>query len=230
VVARAIAGAPVPVISAVGHETDVTIADFVADVRAATPSAAAEIVVARKDEFVTHINRLIRGVTSAMSTRKHRLESRLRALESRSGFAGLRGHLALRGRHADELTFELRRALHVGLAARERACQRMRLTLERFDLRRRLAGVKTRLITGDSRLDATIHKRTRTSAARLGACAARLESLSPLAVLGRGYAVCWNADRTEIVRDARGVENGARVLVTLQHGELSCEVKDKKER
>jgi exodeoxyribonuclease VII large subunit len=227
VVARAIAGSPVPVISAVGHETDVTIADFVADVRAPTPSAAAEIVVARKDEFVTHIDRLIRGVSSAMSTRKHRLESRLRALESRSGFAGMRGHLALRGRHADELTFDLRRAVQASLASRERAFQRMRLTLERYDLRRRLAGVKTRLIAGDSRLDATIHKRTRASAARLGAGAARLESLSPLAVLGRGYAVCWNADRSEIVRDASRVESGARVRVTLQTGELTCEVKEK---
>jgi exodeoxyribonuclease VII large subunit len=230
VVARAIAGSPVPVISAVGHETDVTIADFVADVRAPTPSAAAEIVVARKDEFVTHINRLIRGVSSAMSTRTHRLESRLRALESRSGFAGMRGHLALRGRHADELTFELRRALQASLASRERAFQRTRLTLERFDLRRRLAGVKARLIAGDGRLDATIHKRMHASNARLGAVAARLDSLSPLAVLGRGYAVCWNADRTEIVRDVARVERGARVLVTLQQGELSCEVKDKKER
>ena len=121
VVARAIAGAPVPVISAVGHETDVTIADFVADLRAPTPSAAAEMVVARKDEFVARIDRLVRGVSSAMSMRTHRLEARLRALESRSGFAGMQGHLALRGRHADELTFELRRALHAGVASRERA-------------------------------------------------------------------------------------------------------------
>jgi len=228
VVARAIAGSPVPVISAVGHETDVTIADFVADVRAPTPSAAAEIVVARKDEFVARIDRLVRGVSAAMSMRKHRLESRLRALESRSGFAGMRGHLALRGRHADELTFDLRRALQAGLAARERGYQRLRLTLERFDLRKRLAGVKTRLVAADARLQSTIHKRAHAFNARLGASAARLDSLSPLAVLGRGYAVCWNADRTEIIRDAARVENGSRVLVTVEKGELTCEVKDRK--
>jgi exodeoxyribonuclease VII large subunit len=228
VVARAISGSPVPVISAVGHETDVTIADFVADVRAPTPSAAAEMVVARKDEFVARIERLARRVSAAMSMRKHRLESRLRLLEGRSGFAGMRGHLALRGRHADELTFELRRALQTSLASRERTYQRLRLTLERYDLRRRLAGVKTRLIAGDGRLHATIHKRTHAFNSRLGAAAARLHSLSPLAVLGRGYAVCWNADRTAVIRNAADVESGSEVLVTVQQGELTCEVKDRK--
>ncbi len=228
VVARAIAGSPVPVISAVGHETDVTIADFVADVRAPTPSAAAEIVVARKDEFVARIDRLVRGVQAAMSTRTHRLESKLRSLDGRSGFAGMRGHLALRGRHADELTFELRRALQASLASRERAYRRLQLTLERFDLRRRLAGVKSRLIAGDGRLQSAIHQRTHTFSARLGASAARLDSLSPLAVLGRGYAVCWNADRTEIVRDASRIDAGSQVHVTLEKGELTCEVRDKK--
>jgi exodeoxyribonuclease VII large subunit len=228
VVARAVAGSPVPVISAVGHETDVTIADFVADLRAPTPSAAAELVVARKDEFVARIERLVRGVSAAMSTRQHRLESRLRALESRSGFAGMRGHLALRGRHADELTYELRRAAHAGMASRERAYQRLRLSLERFDLRRRLAGIKNRLIAGDARLQSTIRKRTHAFHARLGASAARLDSLSPLAVLGRGYAVCWNAEHTEIIRDAARVDNGSDVLVTLERGELTCEVKDRK--
>jgi len=228
VVARAIAGSPVPVISAVGHETDFTIADFVADMRAPTPSAAAELVVARKDEFVARIDRLVRGVQAAMSMRKHRLESKLRALESKSGFAGMHGHLALRGRHADELTFELRRALQAGLASRERAHQRLQLTLERFDLRRRLASVRARLIAGDGRLQSALHKKTHALNARLGSSAARLDSLSPLAVLGRGYAVCWNADRTEIVRDASRIATGSQVLVTIEKGELTCEVKEKK--
>jgi exodeoxyribonuclease VII large subunit len=228
VVARAIAGSPVPVISAVGHETDVTIADFVADVRAPTPSAAAEIVVARKDEFVARIDRLMRAVHAAMSTRKHRLESKLRALENKAGFAGVRGHLALRGRHADELTFELRRALQAGLASRQRTHQRLQLTLERFDLRRRLASVRARLIAGDGRLQSALHKRTHAIKAGLGSCAARLDSLSPLAVLGRGYAVCWNADRTAVVRDASKVEKGSQVLVTIEKGELTCEVKENK--
>src|SRR6187549_2452294 len=97
VVARAIGGCPVPTISAVGHETDVTIADFVADLRAPTPSAAAEMVVSRKDDFCTHIDRLSHRITSALRSRLHRFESQLRMLEARSGHAGARGQLAMRG-------------------------------------------------------------------------------------------------------------------------------------
>src|SRR3989441_4988167 len=110
VVARAIAGCPVPTISAVGHETDVTIADFVADVRAPTPSAAAEMVVARKDDFCARIDRLAHRVASAMAGRIRRLDSRLHAVEARPGYAGFPGRVVLRARHAAELTHALRRA------------------------------------------------------------------------------------------------------------------------
>ena len=90
VVARAIAGCPVPTISAVGHETDVTIADFVADLRAPTPSAAAEMVVARKDDFCARIDRLAHRVAAAMAGRVHRMQARLRARRSATGLRGLR--------------------------------------------------------------------------------------------------------------------------------------------
>jgi len=152
----------------------------------------------------------------------------VRTLDSRSGLAGAHGRLVLRGRHADELAFELRRAIQANLAVRDRAYERLRMTLERFDLRRRLAGVKARLVAGDARLQTVLARRQHAFTGRLGAAAARLDSLSPLAVLGRGYAVCWNADRTRIIRDAASVENGDQVLVTVQQGELACEVKDRR--
>jgi len=224
VVARAIAGCPVPTISAVGHETDVTIADFVADVRAPTPSAAAEMVVARHDEFVGRIDRLARRLDAAMAARRHRLESRLRMLDARPGLAGMRARLAMRGRHVAELTHDLRRVMRDGLSRRERRYQRLRLMLETFDLRRRLASVRTRLVAGEGRLAASIARRRHAAASQLGAITAKLESLSPLAVLARGYAVCWNGDRTEVIRDAAAVNIGDRVTVTVQRGELSCEV------
>ena len=225
VVARAIAGCRVPTISAVGHETDVTIADFVADVRAPTPSAAAEMVVTRKDEFRAGIDRISHRLTTTMRTRLHRLESRLRALEARPGYAGVPGRVAMRGRHAAELTHELRRAMLARIATRQRGFQALRLKLEGFDLRRRLGTVRTRLVAADGRLAAAFARRRHAYDARLRNAAARLDSLSPLAVLGRGYAVCWNEDRTRVIRDASTVEPGDSVRVTLNRGELECDVR-----
>jgi exodeoxyribonuclease VII large subunit len=226
VVARAIAGCPVPTISAVGHQTDVTIADFVADLRAPTPSAAAEMVVSRKDDFCTHIERLAHRVVTAARGRVRRLESRLRLLEARPGYAGAHGRVVLRGRHAAELTHELRRALRARLASRERRFQQLRLTLERFDLRRRLGTIRTRLVAADAALAAGLVRRRHRDEARLRNAAARLDSLSPLAVLGRGYAVCWDATRTRVLRDASSAAAGDRVRVTLERGELHCSVID----
>jgi exodeoxyribonuclease VII large subunit len=225
VVARAIAGCPVPTISAVGHETDVTIADFVADVRAPTPSAAAEMVVSRKDDFCAGIDRLSHRLATAMSLRLHRLESRVRGLQARPGYAGLRGHVALRGRHAADLTHELRRAMRAHIAARERACQTLRLRLETFDLGRRMASIRTRLVAADGKLTGAFDRCRHGYDSQLRGAVARLESLSPLAVLGRGYAVCWNEDRTRVIRDADTVSRGDKVKVTLNRGELECEVR-----
>src|SRR3989442_6168590 len=224
VVARAIAGCPVPTISAVGHETDVTIADFVADMRAPTPSAAAEMVVARKDDFCARIDRLAHRVASAMAGRIRRLDSRLHAVEARPGYAGFPGRVVLRARHAAELTHALRRAGRASFARRERAYQSLRLKLETLDLRRRLGQVRTRLVAAEGRLGTAVARGVHGADARLRGAAARLDSLSPLGVLARGYAVCWNADRTAIVRDAASVAPGDRVHVTLERGELACKV------
>ncbi|MGE0446984.1 MAG: exodeoxyribonuclease VII large subunit [Vicinamibacterales bacterium] len=224
VVARAIAGCPVPTISAVGHESDVTIADFVADVRAATPSAAAEIVVSRKDDFCARIDRLSHRVETAMAARVHRLESTLRRLEARPGMGGFRAHVALRGRHSAELTHALRQALRTRLSAHDRRLQLLRRALDASDVRHRFAALRTRLVGADGRLRAASDRRRHAADTRFRGAAARLESLSPLAVLGRGYAVCWNADGTAIVRDAATVKPGDRVHVKLERGQLDCSV------
>jgi exodeoxyribonuclease VII large subunit len=130
----------------------------------------------------------------------------------------------MRGRHAAELTHDLRRLMRAALASRERGFQKLRLTLESFDQRRRLGTVRARLLAADGRLAVAVRRRTHASGARLGALAGRLESLSPLAVLGRGYAVCWNGDGTAIVRDAAAMRPGDRVRVTLERGEIDCSV------
>ena len=228
IVARAIAGSPVPVISAVGHESDVTIADFVADLRAPTPSAAAELVVSRKDEFRTRIGRLRDRLTAGAQTRVHELSRRVHVLSARPAFAGFPGRLAMRDRHAAELTHALARVMRASVTARDRRLQLLRRQLETYDVGKRLAAIRTRLVTGEGRLAAAIVRSHHRADAKLRGCASRLETLSPLAVLGRGYAVCWNADSTQILRNAADVAPGDSVRVTLAQGELNCEVRDRK--
>lgn len=222
IVARAIAASPVPVISAVGHETDVTIADFVADLRAPTPSAAAEMVVAAKDEFCRRIERLAQRLQAGARARLQRKRAGVHALMSRRGLAGWEARLAMRGRHAAELTHHLQRAATANLARRERAFRVLRLRLESQDLGRHLAAIRARLGAAMGRLASAAGRARHRADSRLSALAGRLENLSPLAVLARGYAVCWNEDRTAIIRSASAVGPGDHVHVTLHEGEIDC--------
>ena len=224
VVARAIAASPVPVISGVGHETDVTIADFVADLRAATPSAAAELVVRRKDEFFSHIDRIGERLDAAMGNRLRRLESRLHSLEARTGYAGFPGRLAFRGRHVSELASAVRHGVRQSIARRLRRHDLLRRSLDQFDPRHRLAAIRTRLVARDGQLAAAARRRITGSQGRLGGLAARLDGLSPLAVLGRGYAVTWDAARTRIIRDAATLREGDGINVTLERGSLDATI------
>jgi exodeoxyribonuclease VII large subunit len=223
-VARAIAASPVPIISAVGHETDFTIADFVADLRAPTPSAAAELVVRRKDDFCNHIDTLSNRLEGAMRGRLRRLESRLNALLARPGYAGQRGRLAMRGRHTAELTAALRQAMTAAIVRRGRRHDQVRRALTQFDPRHRLSAIRTRLLARDGQLSKTMTRRIHLADSRFRALAGRLDGLSPLAVLGRGYAVCWDESRTHVLRDASSVTPGDRVVVSLERGELDCAV------
>jgi exodeoxyribonuclease VII large subunit len=223
-VARAIAGSPVPVVTGVGHEVDFTIADFVADVRAPTPSAAAEIVVAAQEEFVGRIDRQTRRLRASIGAAIERRRTRVHLLSSRRGLAGFPARLTMRGRHTAELTHQLRNAAAALLARRQREFRSLNVRLEARDLRRRFAAIRGRLETVTGRLGAAMRRRQDRAEAQVGSRVARLESLSPLAVLGRGYSVCWNEDRTAIVRSARAVRPGARVHVTLLEGALRCRV------
>ena len=223
-VARAIFHAPVPVISAVGHESDVTIADFVADLRAPTPSAAAELVVTAQDEFRGRIDRLTDRMRGLVRGRVQTLSRHVHILSGRSALAGIPGRIAMRGRDTADLSHALTRALRLRVSTRERRLAQLRRELETFDLGRRLATIRTRLTAADGRLHGAAQRRHHRATLRLRETAGRLESLSPLAVLSRGYAVAWNDDRTAALRDAATIAPGDRVRVTLARGELDCTV------
>jgi exodeoxyribonuclease VII large subunit len=224
-VARAIARCPVPVISAVGHETDVTIADFVADVRAPTPSAAAELVVSHKDQFCARIDGLHTRLRAAARARIQRDSRRVHVITARPAFASVPARLAMRGRHAAELTHALARVVRGAVAAHARRLQVLDRQLATFDAGRRLAALRGRLVAAQGRLDAGAVRRRERARAQLQHAVARLEAMSPLSVLGRGYAVAWNADKTRVLRDAEASAPGDVVHVTLARGELECEVR-----
>jgi exodeoxyribonuclease VII large subunit len=224
VLARVIAACKVPIISGVGHETDFTIADFVADLRAPTPSAAAELVVKAKDEFFGAIDRICERLDAAIHHRLRRLETRLHVLEARPGFAGYRGRIAVRGRHVAELAAALRQGMTQSLARRSRRHDSLRRSLDTFDPRHRLAAVRTRLVARDGQLLAAAKRTFMNWQGRFGALAARIEGLSPLAVLGRGYSVTWDVSRTRIIRDAATLAPGDEVSVTLERGLFDARV------
>ena len=138
--------------------------------------------------------------------------------------AGYAARLAMRGRRAAELDRSLDDAARLAIASRARRLTSVRRQLDRLDLRRRLGDFRTRLVAANGRLAGAVARRRHQSDAALRSCASRLESLSPLAVLGRGYAVCWNADRTHALRDAVDVAPGDTVHVTLSRGEIEAKV------
>lgn len=226
-VARAIAACPVPVVSAVGHETDWTLADLVADVRAPTPSAGAMLVVSARDEVLAHIDRLAGRVRGAIDRDLLQARSTLQRLEARPAFAGFRGRLALRGRHVAEAAAGLDRAVRDHVGRQHRRYQAARIALDAVDLRHRLAGIRARLTRAGVTLGAGITARVRHQRSRLGQVSAQLSALSPLAVLGRGYALCWTGDRRLIIRDAQDVDLGDPLVVMLRRGELRCTVNDR---
>ena len=221
-VARAIAACSVPVISAVGHETDVTIADFVADLRAPTPSAAAEMVVCTREE-------LLERIAAARIKSGQHLRYRLAMLERRLRQQGIDRALGILHRQigrglqqADEYEYRLRDRVRAAIETRDRQRRALELRVRHFDVRPRLAANRRRL-------DAAQHAATHVICARLASgrgtlerLTAKLSQLSPLGVLERGYAIVTN--QAGVVRDAASAPAGSPVRVRLHRGEFDARV------
>jgi exodeoxyribonuclease VII large subunit len=176
-VARAIAASVIPVISCVGHETDYTIADFVADLRAPTPSAAAEMAVPEKSAVAERIAELTGAVEQILRDTLQTLGRRLAYAAAHPLLSDPRRLWEQRAQHVDELSMRLPEALH--------------RRLEMLGL-------------------------------RLGAAAGRLDAISPLNVLARGYAIAMS--KGKILTKATQVKKGDKLTVRLSEGEINCEV------
>ncbi|MDH5751151.1 MAG: exodeoxyribonuclease VII large subunit [Deltaproteobacteria bacterium] len=220
-VARAIAASPVPVISAVGHETDFTIADFVADLRAPTPSAAAELAVPVRGDLLTLVQdfrlRLSQRLDDHLSLRRERLAATRARLESPQDRLE---QLALR---LDDLGERLRSSGR-GMITRWRersGSASARLKLLRPDRFNRLHAETLKEL--QRRLQPALTRHVASLRERLGAQAELLDSLSPLKVLGRGYAVARMSDGT-LLRSAGQTAPGDLLNLRLEDGQLETEV------
>jgi exodeoxyribonuclease VII large subunit len=229
-VARAIAGCRVPVISAVGHETDFTIADFVADLRAPTPSAAAELVVQEKLQVARAVVSLYEALKQAMAGRLERERARVDALGKRRVLTDAARALRDLYRRVDDLTTRLTRAVR----GSERHATH-RLSLARNALRSlnpvaRIANGTVLLAQLRGRLASVAVHSVKVSQHRFDAAVGRLDSLSPLAVLGRGYSLTRLLSAGVIVRSAAQTRPGDAIEVLLHQGALEARVERLKER
>ncbi len=227
IVARALAASTLPTISAVGHETDFTIADFVADLRAPTPSAAAERVVQAKQDLQRQIDALEQRVGGAFGLHFQRVKARVLGVTSHRVFEAERGRLRTHAQRVDDLA----RRSQTGLALQvERASTRLRRHAERllaFRFERQIAERRSRIATWQGRLQARSRADFERRRAALGRLAGVLDSLSPLGVLARGYALVWDAEGRRLLRRAHDVAVGDTVRVRLLEGGLRATVEAK---
>ena len=227
-VARALAASKVPTISAVGHETDVTIADFVADRRAATPSNAAEIVVEAKEALRAKVDTLQGRLAAALDLRLTRTRARVGALTAHRVFEAERGRLRAQSRAVAELR---RRAETALFRQAERARERLFRTgarLEQFRWDRQVGERRQRVEAQARRLHDLVAGRVGRGRAALGRAAGKLDSLSPLAVLSRGYALVWDGEG-RLLRSADQAAPGDALRIRLERGHLNATVTSREE-
>jgi exodeoxyribonuclease VII large subunit len=225
-VARAIAASTVPVISAVGHETDFTIADFVADVRASTPSAAAELVVQTRREFDRHIADLRETLASLVRYRLLDLSKRVHELSARRGFRRPLDLLRQQRQRADEMTSRLALGLRARLEQSRKRFTALHLRIATFDFRVKISAFRLRLEKRSADLGVRAERLLHTKRQRLERLSLQLQERSPLKVLERGYAIATDA-AGNLLRDAAQVNVGNTVAIQLHRGRLTTEVKKK---
>lgn len=223
-VARAIHESRIPIISAVGHETDFTIADFVADMRAPTPSAAAELVVREKAELLRSIENLNLRIVRCM--RQHLGSLRARADRASSGLIDPRKALEGFSPYLNQLSHRLSSATNgLMMGARNKVNSLGEKLLFR-NPRERVGGYGSRVSRLTRDLNAGIQRRIWEKENQVRQLISNLDTLSPLAILKRGYSITRKYPFDEIIKDARLVAKGDRVKVKFYRGEILCEVEE----
>ena len=221
-VARAIHRSPIPVISAVGHEIDFTIADFVADLRAPTPSAAAELVVRNKLELVQNLENRVWRLNQVVRTSLEAWQERLGSLIHR--LTDPRKRIADQRLRLDEFSFRLATSMQQNLGRRSERLGSKAESLFLLHPGKRVADFSRRLSQVYRRLAVSGRAALRFHRQRAEVITGMLQSLSPLAVLQRGYSIVRVLPSGEIIREASRVKPHDRVIVKVHRGEFMARV------
>jgi exodeoxyribonuclease VII large subunit len=225
-VARAIAASQIPVISAVGHEIDYTIADFVADLRAPTPSAAAELVVTSEEELRQQLTSLLARIGATVRYTVERSQS---ALDRLTACRSLRDPYRLvetLQQQVDDLVLQLEKGWQNSAQERAKRLQMATMSLAKVNPRVRWQRVYTHLHALQHRLETVARSRLTLRWEMLSGLSNTLHSLSPLAVLGRGYSICRDPVTQHVISSIAPVYPGQHVEVLLSDGQMTCTVDD----
>ncbi|MEY4591053.1 MAG: exodeoxyribonuclease large subunit [Pseudomonadota bacterium] len=216
IVARAIFASGIPIISAVGHETDITISDFVADVRAPTPSAAAALAVPERHELLSYVDALALNLQRLLQQYLTALQQRLRLAESR--LQNPRRQLQLRQQHIDLLCMRLQKNLRQQLHQNAQRLQQQHHQLLQQSPLNRLALQKQHLKQLQARLERALLALLKRKQQQVQQSATLLHNLSPLPTLERGYSICLNEDG-KVIRQIADIPEHARFRLRLKDGE-----------
>ncbi|AOZ91453.1 exodeoxyribonuclease VII large subunit [Paenibacillus crassostreae] len=224
VVARAIYKSKIPIISAVGHETDFTIADFVADLRAATPTAAAELAVPNMSDMKATLQVIERQLRQSLKQRVSNYRERLGALQRSPVMVHPRRSLLQHSERLDKLHQQLTRSMSSGVKLSKEKKSRIHQSLLRFNPKDQLAAAKKQREKNEHQLHlamASIHK---TNKHQLGTAIKQLDALSPLKVMSRGYSLIYDEKEEHLIKSIRDVQLGDLVKIRLNNGQFDAQV------
>jgi len=222
--ARTIAASQLPIVSAIGHQTDFTIADFVADLRAPTPSAAAELITAAQHRIEERVQALDARIRRAIRYQLMLARQRFTALSIGQIQNRLQTLIGRRGQRLDDLAHRLDSAAARRLRAPSLRLAALTSRLERQNPSLRVALARRGQERAEQSLGRLAHSIVAARAIRLDHATARLQALSPLAVLNRGYALVYTAGG-QLLRNAADIQTGASIRARLAQGSLGAEVK-----
>jgi exodeoxyribonuclease VII large subunit len=222
--ARAIAASEIPVISAIGHETDFTIIDFVADLRAATPSAAAELVIRSRQEVEEQTEALRQRLARAMRYRLLMGRQALTELARHGAFARMMELINQRQQKLDDLLYRLERSQRQMMEQQRRRWESAAAAVRHYDVRRMLTGIGKELDARVAAIASATRRLLLQRRSRLEQLSGQIEALSPLAILERGYALVFDSSG-RLLKDAEQVSAGDEILARLLRGTVTAVVK-----